>query len=127
MGFWIFMLIMNILVPFTMIGIGTFFSKSGGPKKINTLSGYRTSMSMKNKDTWVFAHKYCGKLWTVIGLIMLPLSVGAMLFVMGDEMGTVGTVGLIVCVVQLIFLILPIAFTEKALKKTFDKYGERRV
>ena len=31
------------------------------PKEINSVFGYRTSMSMKNKDTWEFAHKYCGK------------------------------------------------------------------
>ena len=28
---------------------------------VNFVFGYRTSMSMKNKDTWEFAHKYCGK------------------------------------------------------------------
>ena len=62
MGFWIFMLIMDLLLPFTMIGFGRYFMKKA-PKEINSVFGYRTSMSMKNKDTWEFAHKYCGKVW----------------------------------------------------------------
>ena len=61
MGFWIFMLIMDLLLPFTMIGFGRYFMKKA-PKEINSVFGYRTSMSMKNKDTWEFAHKYCGDL-----------------------------------------------------------------
>lgn len=55
MGFWIFMLLMNVIIPFTMIGFGKYFCKSG-PKDINMAFGYRTGMSMKNKETWVFAH-----------------------------------------------------------------------
>ena len=71
MEFWIFMLIMDLLLPFTMIGFGKYFMKKA-PKEINSVFGYRTSMSMKNKDTWEFAHKYCGKVWYVCGMVMLP-------------------------------------------------------
>lgn len=59
MLFWIFMLVMNLLIPISMIGFGKLFMKTT-PKEINGLFGYRTSMSMKNKDTWIFAHHYCG-------------------------------------------------------------------
>ena len=48
MEFWIFMLIMDLLLPFTMIGSGRYFMKKA-PKEINSVFGYRTSMSMKNK------------------------------------------------------------------------------
>ena len=72
MGFWIFMLIMDLLLPFTMIGFGRYFMKKA-PKEINSVFGYRTSMSMKNKDTWEFAHKYCGKVWNVRGVQLIPL------------------------------------------------------
>ena len=51
MGFWIFMLIMDLLIPFTMIGFGKMFLKKA-PDQINYVFGYRTSMSMKNQDTW---------------------------------------------------------------------------
>lgn len=82
MGFWIFMLIMDLLLPFTMIGFGRYFMKKA-PKEINLVFGYRTSMSMKNKDTWEFAHKHCGKVWYFCGMVMLPITVIFMLLVIG--------------------------------------------
>ena len=27
---------------------------------------------MKNQDTWLFAHQYCGRLWLRWGLVLLP-------------------------------------------------------
>ncbi len=125
MGFWIFMLVMDLMIPFTMIGFGRYFLKTA-PKEINTLFGYRTTMSMKNKDTWIFAHNYCGKIWYVGGLIMLPISIVVMLMVIGKTEGAVGTAGGILCVVQMIPLIGSIFPTEKALKNTFDENGDRR-
>ena len=68
MAFWIFMLIMDLLLPFTMIGFGRYF---------------------KNEDC-------------------------------------VGSIGGIICGVQLIPLIGSILPTEIALKKNFDKNGTRR-
>ena len=73
MGFWIFMLIMDMLLPVTMIYFGKQFMKNA-PKEINATFGYRTTMSMKNKDTWEFAHKYCGKIWYLCNVINLRKS-----------------------------------------------------
>lgn len=125
MGFWIFMLVMDLLVPFTMIGFGKYFTQNA-PKEINKVFGYRTPMSMKNKETWEFAHHYCGKLWLIIGCIMLVPSVIAMLFVIGKDESVIGTFGGILCVVQLVFLIGSIFPTEIALKNNFDKHGNRK-
>jgi hypothetical protein len=125
MGFWIFMLIMNLLIPATMIGFGRYFMKKA-PKEINAIFGYRTSMSMKNKDTWEFAHKYCGKIWYVCGMVMLPITVILMFLVIGKNEDCVGSIGGIICGVQLLPLIGSIFPTEIALKKNFDKNGKRR-
>lgn len=125
MIFWFFMLTMTLLIPVTMIGFGKAFLKQP-PKEIHALFGYRTSMSMKNADTWEFAHKYCGKIWFVSGLASLPLSLLVMLFVIGKSTDTVGTVGGILCIVPMIPLAISIALTEKALKKNFDQNGYRR-
>lgn len=119
MGFWIFMLIMNLLIPFTMIGFGTYFMK-GGPEEINQAFGYRSRSSMKNMETWEFAHQYCGKFWRLWGRILLPLSVVVMLFVIGKDEDTVGTIGGILCMFQMVPLIGAIFFTERALKKEFE-------
>ena len=127
MGFWIFMLIMDLLLPFTMIGFGRYFMKKA-PKEINSVFWISmwTSMFMKNKDTWEFAHKYCGKVWYVCGMVMLPITVIFMLLVIGKNEDCVGSIGGIICGVQLIPLIGSILPTEIALKKNFDKNGTRR-
>lgn len=125
MGFWAFMLIMNLLIPVTMIGFGSYFIKKA-PKEINSFFGYRTSRSMKNKDTWEFAHHYCGRLWRYMGWIMLSISVIAMLLVIGKDTDLVGDFGGILCSVQTALLIVSIFPTEVALKRTFDEHGHYR-
>ena len=80
MGFWIFMCVTVLLIPFLMISFGGLFSRSA-PKEINSAFGYRTSMSMKNADTWQFAHHYFGKIWRTLGWILIIPSVIPMLFV----------------------------------------------
>lgn len=125
MAFWIYMLVMDLLIPAVMIGFGRSFMTKA-PQNINATFGYRTTMSMKNKDTWEFAHKYCGKLWFRCGLVLLPLSVIPLLFVLNKDITTVGNVGLIVAGVQLVPLVGSIFPTEAALKRTFDQNGLRR-
>ncbi|MCI8356347.1 MAG: SdpI family protein [Lachnospiraceae bacterium] len=125
MGFWIFMLLMDLIIPLTMIGFGRYFIKNTS-KEINALFGYRTCMSMKNKDTWEFAHKYCGKIWYACGLIILPITVIFMLLVIGKSNDYVGTAGGIICGIQLIPLIGSVFPTEITLKRIFDHNGKRR-
>lgn len=108
-----------------MIGFGRSFLKNT-PKEINAVFGYRTSMSMKNKDTWEFAHKYCGKIWYACGLIILPITVIFMLLVIGKSNDYVGTAGGIICGIQLIPLIGSVFPTEITLKRIFDHNGKRR-
>ena len=102
----------------------TWYNKA--PKDINHTFGYRTKRSMMNKDTWKFAHAYIGKLWFICGLILMPISVAIMVSVLGKGTDTVGTVGAILTVVQMIPMIGTIIPTEYALKKYFDELGRRR-
>lgn len=125
MWFWIFMLIMNLIIPLSMIGFGKYFLKNT-PKEINSVFGYRTTMSMKNRDTWDFAHKYFGKIWYICGLVLLPFSIILMFFVLGQNKDIIGILGIILCFIQIIPLIGSIFPTEKALKKNFDKNGNRQ-
>ena len=124
-GFWIFMLIMVLLIPITMIIFGRLFSNKT-PKEINYTFGYRTKRSMMNIETWKFAHEYIGKLWFIFGLTLLLLSVVIMVFVFGKDPNTVGTVGGILTFAQMIPMIGTIIPTENALKKKFDEFGRRR-
>ena len=125
MGFWIFMLIMDLLVPFTLIGFGRYFMKKV-PKRINGVFGYRTAMSMKNEDTWAFAHNYCGRIWYICGWVTMPITVIVMFFVIGKNVDVTGAAGGIVVGVQIVLFIMAVFLTERALKKNFDKDGKRR-
>lgn len=119
------MLAIDLLIPGVMIGFGKEFQKNP-PTEINPGYGYRTSMSMKNKLTWDFAQTYMGKVWYQAGRWLLIPSALPLLFVLGRDVGTVGMVGLIACGVQLAVMLGSIGVTERALKKHFDKNGNRR-
>lgn len=125
MGYWIFMLVMVLLMPLVMLLTGRAFSKKA-PKTINSLYGYRTAMSMKNQDTWQFAHRYFGRLWYRCGLVLTPVTVAVMCLALGKGEDTVSWLGSALCIVQLVVLLASIAPTERALRRTFDKDGNRR-
>lgn len=124
MGFWLYCAAMCLLIPGVMLYFGWHFLNRP-PKNINSMYGYRTSRSMKNQQTWDFAHQVCGKLWFRAGAVMLPLSLLAMLPVLGRDMEAVGIWCIPVVGVQLVVMIATIFPVEKALKRKFDKYGRR--
>ncbi len=122
MGFWIYMLFVASIIPLLMVGFGAYFRKKC-PKNINPYFGYRTKRSMRNQETWQYAHKHCGNLWFVIGFIMLLLSYAlmvVMLLTLNRDSATVGTYGGIICGIQCVVLIASSFPTEFALKKKFD-------
>ena len=125
LGYWVFMLVMVLIVPITMIVFGRLFSNKA-PKDIKHTFGYRTKRSMMNKDTWSFAYAYIGKLWLICGLVLMPISIVIMVFVLGKGTDTVGMVGAILTVVQMVLMIGTIIPTEYSLNKNFDKLGRRR-
>ena len=125
MGFWIFMLLMVLLIPGILISFGGVFRKNV-PVSANALFGYRTAMSMKIRDTWEFANRLFGKLAYRVGMCMVVLSAIAMVPFLWHSEDTVGMVGTVIMTVQLIPIIGIIPVVERALKKEFDKDGNRR-
>lgn len=123
-AFWIFVLAFDLLLPGVMIGFGKEFMKNP-PREINPGYGYRTTMSSKNQETWDFAQRYMGEVWYKAGKVLLIPSILPLLLVLGRDVGTVGLVGMIACGVQLVVMLGSIAVVERALRKTFDKNGNR--
>ena len=125
MGFWVFCLAMDLLIPAMMLLLGRrFLTKQ--PRTINGTYGYRTRRSMKSQAAWDFAHRTCGRLWSRLGLVMLPLSTLVMLPVLGADTGTVGLWCGAVALVQTAVLLGSIFPVERALKKEFDQFGKKR-
>lgn len=125
MAVWLLALLSDLLLPLIMIGFGKSFMKDP-PGEINSAYGYRTPRSTKNWDTWTFAHQCCGRIWYQSGRILLRLTVLVLLFMIGQDSDFIGTVGGIIFVIQAIPAIGVIIPTEIALRKTFDKDGNRR-
>lgn len=119
------MFISCMLIPAIFTVVGLFFSKRA-PKNINMLFGYRTDRSMKNRETWEFAHKYFGRIVGLCGAIMLPLAFLVMLLCIGKSEDAVAVVGIATMSVELIALVICIILTERALKRKFDDNGNRR-
>ena len=127
MNFWIFMFVMNLLIPLVMIIYGRVFEKK--PPKIARSKfafGYRTVMSMRNEETWEYSHRFFGKLWFRFGIAVGLISIIVLFFFIGKDKDTVGFAGMIICYVQLIAMLLPVIPTELALRRRFDKYGNRK-
>ena len=124
-GFYIYMLLTSLLIPVIMLVFGWIFHRQA-PKKINVWYGYRSARSMKNEDTWVFAHQHIGRTWMLVGAVLLVISVIPMIAVYGKDDDTVSVVSLVLTVIQLIPLVVSLIPTERALKKTFDENGIRK-
>ncbi len=122
---WWVTFICDLLIPLIMLLFGIMMMVSA-PNNINYIFGYRTARSMKNQDTWKFAHEYCGRLWWRIGLIMLIPTVLVHIPFYNSNEKVVGTVAIIVMVIQLIVLFVSIIPTEIALKKNFNDDGTRK-
>ncbi|AEV69979.1 SdpI family protein [Acetivibrio clariflavus] len=125
MWFWILMFFCNLLIPVIMIIVGYLMYKHP-PKKINAFYGYRTSRSMKNDETWKFAHDYCGRIWIKLGFVLLIPTIIASIPFINSAINVVGIVTLVIQGVQVIVLIGSIFPVEAALKKNFDDNGNRR-
>lgn len=122
MGFWIFMTCCTLLIPVLMVCAGAALRR-GKFSTINPVSGYRTRRSMKNQQTWDYAHRECGLLWRRWGSTMLVLTVIAMLLFMGEDTDHIGVVGSVITVLQMIPLFLSIVIVEKKLREKFDENG----
>ena len=125
MGMWFCMLCINLMFPAIMLISGMLFMKKP-PKKRNYLYGYRTAMSMKNEDTWVFAHNCAGAFWWKWGLIDFVIAIVPMLLIFGQPIDILGPVSAVIVCLLAILLLAVFPYTEKALRNTFDKDGNRK-
>ncbi len=127
MGIYIWTFAVSLVVPLSMVGFGAYFMKHA-PKEINYFFGYRTRRSMMSRDTWEFAHKYCGRLWLYFGLSMIPADLGALAlaaFLIPGVDGFAVAMGVAVFF-EIALMFIPLALTERALDRNFDRHGRKK-
>lgn len=110
-------------IPIIMLTLGILWRKNP-PKNINGFYGYRTPRSMKNQETWNFAHKYISNLYFTWGIICTVLTVLVLTVYMGNE-DILESLMIYITIFQVACVVLPIVPTEIALKKNFDRDGNR--
>ena len=54
----------------------------------------KTKQRRKCQTTWDFAHRYCGKIWLIIGLVSIPFSLVPISLVIDKSKDVVGLTGL---------------------------------
>lgn len=127
MGFWAFTLITNLIVPVLILLFGIHYSKNGAPKNIEGHSGFRSRRATKSWDAWVFTHKLAGKIWRVMGIIMIPVTVILMLFIIRLSIEAINIFGAVVFLIQGLTFAVSVIYVETQIKKNFNDYGVRNL
>ena len=125
MNHWFGMFLATLLIPAIMLVLGYWFKLKGAPKKINRFCGYRTSRSMKNRETWEFAHRRCGAYWSWIGWPALTCAIVYMPTVAGKSEETVSVAGTVILLLQILAMCSACIPVERALKANFDENGNQ--
>ena len=92
------------------------------PKKINLIYGHRTSMSMKNQDTWKEANKRSADMMLLVSALTCIFQLIGIVFNINQE-----TTILYATVFLVAGLIIGVIVIEKQLKALFDKDGNRKM
>lgn len=111
--------VINFVMPISLIIYGYIYIKRAN-KGTNSSFGYRTSRSMKSKETWEYSNNRLGKLWMILGFVLAIFSVAYSLIFQREQLElskTLLILGLIIC-------IAPLFIVEKELKERFDEEGK---
>lgn len=119
------MLISVAFIPLLLIVIGKIFDKYP-IKEPNIAIGFRTKLSMMNKETWDYAQRLFPKAWISLGRIMLPLSLIILFLLYSEDKDYTGNLALILMLVQAALMLASIFYVDLKLRKTFNSDGSRK-
>ena len=119
------MLISVAFIPLLLIVIGKIFDKYPS-KEPNIVIGFRTKLSMMNKETWDYAQRLFPKVWISLGRIMLPLSLIILFLLYSEDKDYTGNLALILMLVQEVLMLGSILYVNLKLKKAFNSDGSRK-
>ena len=111
----LFMIYVIFIVPLLLLLTGLFMYKYP-PNKINRIIGYRTCKSMKNKEMWDLANRYCGKVW--LSLSQISFLITTLLFILFHFKIITFTENILLIIVfgQLTIMLLSVLIIEHKLK-----------
>ena len=86
-----------------------------------TNQGYKTGGSMRSQAAWEFANKHCGNLYMRFGVVTFVVGELLLLLLTDNRLVPEFIMG-----GQIIFALLPLGLTEKAIEQNFDRQGNRK-
>lgn len=119
----IFLSVCSLLVPLSMLILGYKWRKNP-PKDRQGLSGYRTTMSRLNDNTWKCAHKYWGNINLVLGIILVIVTITVLILTKNHADFEIIITYLVF--IQIGVMTLTIIPTEFLLHKYFTKQGTKK-
>ena len=125
-GDWTFTFFKVMLIPIISM-VGGLLDIYIPPIKSPMMAfGYRSPMAKKSQETWDFAQQYSGKLSWILGKYLFILSPLPILCVCWCDKNIVEIVESSILLCQVLVMLFSIILTEIALKKNFDKNGNRK-
>lgn len=119
------MLISTVFIPLVLIVAGKISAKYPS-KEPNIAIGFRTKLSMMNKETWDCAQKLFPKVWISLGRTMLPLSLIILFLLYSEDKDYTGNLVIILMLVQVVLMLGSILYVNLKLKETFNSDGSRK-
>lgn len=119
------MLISTAFIPLLLIVIGKIFAKYPS-KEPNIAIGFRTKLSMMNKETWDFAQKLFPIVWINLGRRLLSLSLVTLFLLYSNDKDYTGNLVIILMLVQVVLMLGSILYVNLKLKETFNSDGSRK-
>lgn len=127
MGDNVIIAVVNMLLPLTMLGLGLmiWLTKPG----YGDMFGYRTTWSLKSKETWERAQGLFGKICTITYAVIsfISLICGVIPIVGGFDKYAVGIMAGVLSLVQFVSVFVVIGVTDGIVKREFNKDGTRKV
>lgn len=111
------MLLISIILSYLVLLIVSLFYRFRQPKGINGLYGYRTPLSMKSKENWVYANKLASFYMLIVAHAILFLSLIVYKLQMMLFLSLNFSVVLITIPIPLVCFVLMIYIIESKLSK----------
>ena len=113
---------LTMITPLFLLIFGVKW-KIKTPKNRSSIFSYHTELSVKNDDTWAFAHYHISKLWIRIGIITAIGTLVLMIYLKDNYSAMI----LWILVGQMLFLCATILFVDSLMKAVFDEAGNRTI
>lgn len=121
----VIMLISVSFVPLVLIVTAALFKKYPS-KEPNIAIGFRTKMSMMNKDTWDYAQRLFPLCWMKLGRLLLPISIAVLFLLYSEDNDYTGRVVIVLMIIQVLLMLGSAAYVNLKLKKVFNSDGTRK-